>query len=170
MPINRAAILQQLKQQLTTQLGQDAEVSLLQLPNTAPTTVPQVSLKLGEETVLEGQNPDAGFVRKLELSVETRAIPATAETVLQSLDAQAESIELALTDQDIASLWMNIKPLRTGFIVSRSSDTFSATMTQHFELHYLVNREEDCPDVNVTAVYLSNNGEPYELVTEIPAT
>jgi hypothetical protein len=167
MPINRAEILGQLQTQLTQQLGENAEVSLLEMPS-SPTAKPQVVLKLGEETIDNGFDYDAGQPRQLQLSVQTQALPAASTAVLQSLDSLAESIEVAFGETDEATLWMNLRPRRTTFTYSAANDELSATMTQHFVLEYLVLREEVCPAVPVTEVYLSTQGGPHELVAALP--
>jgi hypothetical protein len=89
--------------------------------------------------------------------------------LMQSLDALAEKIELALEDKETASLWMTIAPQRTDFAFTSSAEGLAVTMTQRFELSYLVLREEVCTAPAITEVYLGNEGGPHELVAKIPA-
>lgn len=169
MPINRAAILQQIQQKLQQSFGENAEVSLLELPS-SPAAKPQIVIKLTEENFESGMSLDAGQTRQLQLNIQTQALPAASATVLQALDGFAESIEVALSDTDEVNLWMTMRPQKTTFAYSAANDQLSATMIQHFMLEYQVIREEVCPAVPVNEVYLSNQGGPYELVATLPST
>ncbi len=169
MSINRAAILAQLKLQLEQKLLDSAEVSLLAVPS-APSAKPQVVLHLGEEAIEGNKNSNAGQTRQLLLSIQTQAIPAASDVVLQALDSLAEGIEVALSDKDEVTLWTSLEAQKTTFVYSSDNDVFSATMTQHFMLEYLVLREEVCPAVPINEIYLSTQGGPHELVATLPPT
>jgi hypothetical protein len=170
MPINRAAIFRQLLFQLQNSLADSAEVSLLR-HNTTPTnpaSKPLVVLKLGAETLAS----ELEFGRQLQLTVETQISPTTPTVelvLLDTLDTLAEAIELAFIDQDEAHLWMNIMPQKTDFAFTSSAEGMAVTMSQTFELSYLVIREEVCTAPAITEVYLSKQGGPHELVATLPA-
>lgn len=163
MAINRAAILQQVLQQLQLGLATSAEVSMLRLP-ASPSTTPQVVIKLAGETIAAHESEHPTFGRKLQLAIETTVAPATELALMQTLDALSESIELALQDKEQASLWMTITPQKTDFAFDPQPEGLAATMVQSFELSYLVLREETCTAPVITEVYLSNQGDAHELV------
>lgn len=167
MSINRAAIMTQLLQQLQTSLSHSAQVSLLNLP-TSPEAKPQVVLTLGQETMANEDNEPPSFGRKLTLNVTTQISNDSPLTLLQTLDALAESIELALANQDSDSLWMGISVQNSDFSFAPTGQALGATMVQQFELSYLVLREDICTAPQVNEVYLSNQGGPYELVATLP--
>ena len=129
MAINRAAILQQLLQQLQLSLTDSAEVSLLRLP-ASPTTKPQIVLGMSGETLADNLTEAPGFGRKLQLTIETQVSPATELVLMQTLDNLAENIELALQDKETASLWMTIYPQKTDFEFTSSAQGLAATLGQ----------------------------------------
>lgn len=176
MAINRAALLLQLLQQLQLSLADSAQVSMLRLPDN-PSSQPQVLISLSTETIVGSEddlatppvNPQSPR-RKLQFTVQTQIEPTTDLVLMQTLDALAEGIELALLDKEAASLWMTIRPQTTDFQFASQSAGLSATMVQAFELSYVVLREELCITPPITEIYLANQGDPYELVATLPAT
>ena len=170
MAINRAAILQQLQLKLQQSLGNNAEVSLLQLP-ASPTTKPQVLLRLVNEKIIEQQQGKESPLRQLHFTVDTIADAVTLATdklnLLQVLDSLAEQIELALLSSEQANLWTDIKAQNSEFNLSATAP--NPNLIQHFVLTWQVLREEVCPPMNIQQVYLSNQGDPHELVTTLPA-
>ena len=179
MSINRAAILQQIQQQLQTQLAASAEVSLLRLP-ASPQAVPQVLINSTSETINNEQSEPSSAGRTLHLQIQTQATASDDTSLLQLLDTLADNIELALipietddSNQSEIKAWMHITLGHSQFDYDTSTEQTSATMTQHFALSYMVIREPICTAPAISEVYLSshvnNQGDPYELVAEIPA-
>ena len=179
MTINRAALLLQLLQQLQLSLADSAQVSMLRLPDN-PSSKPQVLISLSTESIVGSEddlhmttppiNPQSPR-RKLQFTVQTQIEPTTDLVLMQTLDALAEGIELALLDKEEASLWMTIRPQTTDFQFASQPAGLSATMVQAFELSYVVLREELCITPPITEIYLSNQGDSHDaLLATIPTT
>lgn len=170
MPINRAAIVQQLQWQLQQHFSSDADVHLLKIPE-GITDKPQLVVTPMSELEHSELQP-LKFSRQLNINLQCQINQTNELLMLQSFDTLATGINEVISNDSQHNLWLEAQIAQTDFDFSPQNAADKAQMKLNLMLYYQAIEADDCPDLTIKQVYLSTSinsqGGPHELVTTLP--